>query len=481
MTLGLRQVDQEALVFDQKPHDCLLQCAMTGTMRSEKKGASMNIFRTLIAASAGLLASASLAQDLPRRGSLGVALGSSSDGLVVDSALSPSAEEVFKKGDVLLEIDGVATSSFLGLQTAIHKLPNGKAVSVKVRRGEEEMSFEVVTILAPLSKIKGANVDYGTATAPTGLRVRTVTAAPNESVLANTNGKPAVLLIQGITCRSIDAIGGEGNAYGALIRRLLKAGFVVGFADKPGIGDSDGEVCARGGFNSEMEGYIAAARALAARPDVDPSRLFGIGISMGGIQVPLVAQKVEMAGIVTWGTVVQPWGDYMITNFPMRTMIDKAASTKEDAQELIDLRRIMARALILEQSPARIEREDPETFARFTEEFGAIDGFGGRSLKFHQEVDKAPTPQAWEAFDGALLSMHGGYDWVATEADHRLAGSLVTKNGNGSAEFEIVPQVDHGWTAHDTLEESFRAPFAGRPDRRFHDRVTEWLTKQASG
>ena len=180
---------------------------------------------------------------------------------------------------------------------------------------------------------------------------------------------------------------------------------------------------------------------------------------MGGIQVQIVAQRVDLAGIITWGTGIQPWGVYMTANFPMRSMFNPSASIKTDAAELSDLRKIVARALILEQSLEQIEREDPEIFERFAAGFGSMDGFGGRSLKFHREVDKAPNREAWADYDGDLLALHGGYGWVATEADHRLAVDLVMKDGEGTAVFEVLPGVDHGWTAHDTLEASFAAFF----------------------
>ena len=438
------------------------------------------IFKATLAASVALISGALAAQELPRRGSLGVELAPSPDGLTVRSVLSPAAKAVLEPGDIILAINGVATPSTSSLQEATHKLPNGEAVPVKIRRDGVEQDLELVTTPRPMPSVEGAAITYGTATAPSGLRVRTVTVVPEESALGGDKGLPAVFMIQGITCRSIDGIGGESNAYGAMARRLVAAGFVVSFADKPGVGDSDGPACNRGGFDAELEGYTAAGKALAALPMVDKARVYGIGISMGGIQVPLVAREVDLAGIITWGTVVQPWGDYMITNFPMRSMLDTQASITEDAIELSDLRKIMARALILEQSPEQIEREDPETYARYIQEFGALDGFGGRSLAFHREVDNAPTPQAWEDYDGALLAMHGEYDWVGTMADHRLATALVTKDGEGSAQFEVVPGVDHGWTAHDTLDASFRAPFGGRPDRQFHERAVNWLTKIAS-
>ena len=205
----------------------------------------MKWFQFLLAASALCLSGAVCAEELERRGTLGIALGNSSEGLVVRETTA-KASQALKAGDVLLEINGVPANSISALQLATHQLPCGQKVSVRVRRGKTDRLVEVLTAPSPMTKIEGAQVTYGTATAPSGLRVRTVTAVPTKTVLKSDKGLPAVFMIQGITCQSIDTIGDESNAYGAMIRRLVTAGFVAGFADKPGIGDLTGCNCSLG-------------------------------------------------------------------------------------------------------------------------------------------------------------------------------------------------------------------------------------------
>jgi len=72
------------------------------------------------------------------------------------------------------------------------------------------------------------------------------------------------------------------------LRLLASAGFGVLAFDWPGDGDSEGQGDIRYG-SIERHALTAALDWLAARPDVDPSRIGGLGFSIGGFLMAQVA------------------------------------------------------------------------------------------------------------------------------------------------------------------------------------------------
>jgi hypothetical protein len=433
------------------------------------------------ACAAVMLAGASLADDLPRRGLLGVGLGPSEAGVAITSVQddSPAAAAGFAAGDVLRAIRGRPVSDGLSLQAALAGLPAGGEVEVEILRDGEAVTLTLIPDPVPVPSLDGARVAISHVTLDSGDRIRTFTLTPTEaSPLARAAGLPAVYYVQGIPCQSIENLSNPDHYRVRLFRALIDAGFIIGFADKPGIGDSEGAACQDGGFNREIEAFSLAVGQMRAIEGVDADRVYAVGLSMGGIQAPLIDDAGDFDGIVTWGTGATPWFDYIATNFRMRAIIQgQPAAEAEPGLRL--LRSMMADLLIDGQSPEDIRAARPEEAASFESSFGSLERFAGRHYTFHQELDRADVWSAWQGFDGQLLAVHGSFDWVATEADHRLAVEAVNRNGQGSGEFVIVPGLDHAMTAHETLADSFANTFQGAQSDAFHDVAVDWLVARA--
>ncbi|MDQ0393846.1 alpha/beta hydrolase family protein [Labrys monachus] len=95
--------------------------------------------------------------------------------------------------------------------------------------------------------------------------------------------RPAVLFLHG------------GNALGDghwdLVQPYIRAGYV---AMVPALRAENGLPGAFSGFYDETDDVLAAGRALAAQPDVDPHRLFLAGHSVGGVLTLLAAMTSPM-------------------------------------------------------------------------------------------------------------------------------------------------------------------------------------------
>ena len=161
-------------------------------------------------------------------------------------------------------------------------------------------------------------VEYGDVASRAG-RLRTIAFVPKTP--AAKGRYPALLILQGLGMATLDnPRPGEpvekpvGTAvYRTIAAGAADAGFVALRVDKAGCGDSQGDAPALD-FLGELDGYRAALKALKARPDVDPDRVFLFGHSMGGIFAPILAGETPVRGVAAYGSVFKTWFEYMLEN-----------------------------------------------------------------------------------------------------------------------------------------------------------------------
>jgi hypothetical protein len=438
--------------------------------------------RTLISIAILTLSCAMAAaqDDLPRRGLLGMSVQPSAEGLRLNTSPSVTMEgPALQAGDVILAVNEIDLTQSANFGRMLSSLAAGQRNSVRFRRDSEIMETGFIAPALPMASLPGGEAHYGHVTVANGDRIRTVTLIPQNRTLESAAGLPAVYYVQGIPCAPIDTFANTGMFRNQLFIQLLEAGFVVGFADKPGIGDSEGSACIEGGFDREVEAFRLAARALAGHAGVDSGRLYGVGVSMGGIQVPMVAQTVDMDAIVTWGTGVEPWGDYIVGNFRRRAMIRGDDAVEGDAFYRLHYT-VMHHLLAEGRTPEDIRTLMPDEMAAYEAAFGDVTYFAGRHYRFHQELHAANGWGAWQDFGGRLLALHGEYDWIAGEDDHRRIVGIVNRTETGDAQFEILPGLDHILTRHADLPASFANLGQGEPSNDFQARTVEYLTALAS-
>jgi len=255
----------------------------------------------LVASSPGGAQSDRQADPLPRRGALGVALGVDDAGAVSVTAVqedSAAAQLGIMAKDVIQSIDGTPVRTPADVIAAIGRHARGRIVALDlVRDGHLQHREGMLKALAQ-ETLPGAEMEYGSVTT-SGVRLRTIVSIP-----ATRAGRvPAVLLIQGGGCGSVDTPQSPDTAQPGLIRAIGMRGFVTMRVDKSGTGDSEGPPCDAIGYEEELAGYRAALRALKAHRAVDPARVFLLGLSLGGVFAPIVANESAVAGIVTYGTI----------------------------------------------------------------------------------------------------------------------------------------------------------------------------------
>jgi dienelactone hydrolase len=326
---------------------------------------------------------------LQRRAFFGVGLERSADGVRVFAVTpdSTAAAAGIVIGDVIEAIDGRPADSPEAVVAAIGKHRGGDVVQIRFLRGGSSRTIEAKLKPYPLEQMVNSAVHYGSVAPMPGVNLRTIVSVPNGEP-----GRryPAVLLIQGGSCGTIDSPLNIKVGQPALIHAVGSQGLVTMRVEKSGVGDSGGPPCESIGFDEEMAGYRAALSALREHASVDTQRIYLIGISLGGVFAPLLAAETKVAGIVVYGTPAAPTPPY----------------------------------------PGRSDR--------FFQEFAKVDVTGAwarvaaRVLVLHGEYDV-----------GAV-----------TNRSVQEGIARAVNSGKGSAEFRELAGLDHCWSRHASLEAS---------------------------
>jgi hypothetical protein len=137
---------------------------------------------------------------------------------------------------------------------------------------------------------------------------------------------PAVLLMQGLGCYSVDNTDRQ-NGYGRAIAELEQRGFVTMRVEKTGEGDSEGPDCMDLAATPDLkaEGYVAGLRALKQYGFVDPAKVFVFAHSLGPVVGSLAIAEEPVRGFIAVETVGTSWFAYDVE----RTRVQEALTGKD--------------------------------------------------------------------------------------------------------------------------------------------------------
>ncbi|MGH9440979.1 MAG: FISUMP domain-containing protein [Thermoanaerobaculia bacterium] len=325
---------------------------------------------------------------------------------------------------------------------------------------------------SPDEAYPGLQVEYGTVSAPGGPRLRTIVTKP-----AAAKGRlPALFLAGWLSCDSVEAPPKMRGSTASMIRGLASRSEMLFFrVDKPGVGDSAG-ICGETDFETELAGYRAAFRQLAARPDVDPSRIFIFGWSNGGGFAPLIPEGAPVDGYVVSGGWVKTWFEHMMEFERRQRMLSgRSPGDVNDAmrrvEELYDLylNRGMTPGAVVKARPdlADVYSDDP-------------DRQYGRPARFSQQLQKLDLEAAWARVDSPVLVIHGEYDFIMGREDHERIAAIVNARHPGFALFVERPRMDHVFGLHASPQDGMNLMGSGAFDEGALAMILAWLRGHAS-
>ena len=403
-----------------------------------------------------------------------------------------AAEADFKVGDIVVTIDGMSVQGAKDFLKLLGQRNAGETVTLEILRKGETLEQLVTLGEFPQEKDDSFDVVYGHVVSK-GVRLRTIATRPK----GKTNKLPAVLLLQGFGNHSID----NPFAMTGLTRiahHLTRNGYVTLRVDRRGCGDSEGAPCHEMDFDTELDGYRQALKAVKSLGFIDKSNVFIFGQSLGGSTGPIIASESPVRGIITHGTGGGTWFDGILTQRRRWAEFD-GSSPAEVAERIEREARYWYPLVIEKKTPAEILKADPEnreTILRLSD--GKLQSFAKPCTWLHQAVERnmgevwtkvASTPIApqegseQEPVYPRVLNIWGTSDWCAGRRQSEWLTEIVNRANPGHGKFVTLQNSDHFFFRASSMQESFRyfkppkdGPF-GEFNPAILDVVCEWLNE----
>src|ERR1051326_8062004 len=130
--------------------------------------------------------------------------------------------------------------------------------------------------------------------------------------------------------------------------------------EKSGRGHSQGPPCMSPAVDlqAELRGYVAGLKALKEYPFVDPGNVFVVGLSIGGVEAPLVAEQAPVKGLVVVNTVAKPLLEYLIDTRRRQNLL-RHVPFDEMEQRLRLNEQCNHRLLVERETPEQLLKEMP--------------------------------------------------------------------------------------------------------------------------
>lgn len=433
---------------------------------------------------AALLPQLSWAQDsidLARRAFLGVRVSALTEtqlehadsGLNIVSVFpnSTASEYGFEPGQIILEANGQPLVAANDLPNALAGLRSGANVEFVLLSDEVEQTVDAQLRAFPAEQYDQASVLYHALGTVNGTQ-RSILTRPDGNSAA-----PVVYILQGFDCSSIDMALNSDSSMGKLVEHLNSMGFATYRVEKTGRGDSIGSSCLDVGFEAESQGFIAGLQQLKQLQGIDADRIYLLGISLGGIWAPMLAQQEQIAGIISFGTIAKTWQEYMSDNWRRQwNLAGKSASATDRDLKLANL--FWYQLVEEELPPTQIFQQFPQTASLATavgyEPGGEL--LFGRHYSFTRELAATNIMSYWESVTSPTLVLWGRGDYVASESDQLLIYNTLRKN---EVDVDIrYLEVDHYWREAADFETSYRGLRVGdraEISESVYTTILEWL------
>lgn len=386
---------------------------------------------------------AAFGQELPRSASFGALVSDLNDS-ITKSLRVPSSKGTWLKqvvkgsaaeqaglinNDVLISFDGKVidnTNHFLSILKEYH---GGDKVKVSYYRQAKLKTATLTLHEKPKETSKDYDVIYSSLNSGNN-HLRTIITKPKDP-----GTYPAVLIVEGVGCFSIDNISNSFILSTKLwIDTLTIHKFVTMRVEKTGMGDSKGIPCNECDFITEKQGYLDGLKQLKSLPYVDKDKVFIAGFSIGGVIAPLIAQQEKVKGIIVYGTVGRNWLEYELENTHRQRMLDDYSADSLDLWMRAEYERLYG-LFVEKKTPEQIIKEHPETADHLFEY--------PMSIKYFQQVADINIGQLWMNTNIYVLAMHGTSDFVSSANEHEQLVQVVNRYHPGKATHTEIKNSDH--------------------------------------
>lgn len=389
-----------------------------------------------------LFVSAVLNAQLPlRKAAMGVRVSETQEGIKIDSVLADGsvAQTKISKGDIIISVNDGLTKTIQQYADAVTPIRTGDKIKITYLHSGREISETITAVEKPLIKSNIADVNYDWLQFRQGyLRVITYMPKGKKNV-------PAILLIPGYGCGSVENYPASYN--GKLIDEWVKNGYAVVTAEKSGMGDSyNCAPCNEVDLQTDIESFDAAYTYMEHLKEVDKTKLFIWGHSMGGTIAPEVAKRHTPKGVMVYACVFRPWNEFLLEMHRVQKPLMEGLTYQQTEEFVRGIQPIYNDFFNHKKSPEELYQV-PSYQKLVVSELGYKPGSNdmwGRHWHFWQQLDSLNLAETWSHVNCPVLVLHGTADYEQCSAvEPMLIKQTVNEAHPGYATQITIEGIDH--------------------------------------
>ncbi|MEZ4809678.1 MAG: alpha/beta fold hydrolase [Allomuricauda sp.] len=383
---------------------------------------------------------------------------------------SPLAKAGFLAEDLIIEVNDTAIKDEEVWSDVSYGLRANVPTKIVALRNAERI--EAIAQFNPVEREthQGLDTYYEEVTSSYGITQRTIITKPKKS-----GRQPAIILIDGLSCSSIETYPGRRGNWVQTIKDLVeKSGMVVMRIEKPGVGDSDGD-CGSSDFLTDLEGYRAAIQSLKTKPYVDTSKIVVYGSSMGSALAPLLANEFDLAGVISDGTFFKTWFEHML-EIERRILQFQGNTESQIVDKMNKYYFPLYYGMLIEKKTYQQVVNAYPALAEYN--YHSAEHMYGRPLAYYQQLQDFDLAGQWEHVKVPVRILRGTHDWIMSSFDNKMILEVLERNGHKDHILFEYPGLDHWNTIHENPKNSFEGK-PGKWDAGTINIILKWAREMA--
>lgn len=401
------------------------------------------------------------AQPLVRKGSLGarISFNADSTAVLIQEVLEGSTAEKIglKEGFHIVRVNGRAVSTPNELVQITATWREGDDVQIDVQLHDIYAVAQGQVVPKPKERSDNGQVEYGEVDFENNT-LRSILVRPN-----GVENPPVLFYLQGYGCASQDYYHSR-HPVKEFVEDIVSKGIAVFRMEKPGIGDSSGELkCEEIGYHIEVDAFTAGLKTLKGIEGIDSSNVFLFGHSLGGVTAPQLAARIPVKGVVNYGSVSTSWYEYMMKMIREQSRIFEMDYA--EIQERVKRRGPLLHAYLVEQQSLDQLKANPEFADYLSTGLPWIMENGtcmGRDFTFMPEINRVDITMALREAGTHVLALQGEFDIASIDEEWaEYEAAVVNQYHPGKGSWAMIEQAEHGLARVESREEQMSLREAG--------------------